>query len=365
MLNQFIQSARLLLVDDEASNVRLLERILQRAGYSHVRGTVDSRDAERLVDEFRPDLILLDLHMPNMDGFAVLKQLAPRVMGPGYIPVLMLTGDATPEAKRGALSLGAKDFVAKPFDASEVLLRIRNLLETRMLYSALEEDNGALQTLVRARTEDLDNSQIEIVERLAKAAEIRDDDTGRHTHRVARQSALIAEALGAGDRFVELIRRAAPLHDVGKIGIPDSILLKAGRLTEAEMEIVKSHTVIGAKILSGGHSELVKMAERIALSHHERWNGTGYPQGLRGEEIPLEARIVGLADVLDALTHRRPYRPASPIDEALADLVKERGHHFDPALVDALMDSRCYEPMLTVSILNSQEFRLPVNGFQH
>src|SRR5215211_4618996 len=153
MVNQFIQSARLLLVDDEASNVRLLERILHRSGYSHVRGMVDSRDVERIVDEFQPDLILLDLHMPHMDGFAVLKQLAPRVMGAGYVPVLMLTGDATPEAKRGALSLGAKDFVAKPFDASEVLLRIRNLLETRMLYRALEQDNGALQTLVKARTE--------------------------------------------------------------------------------------------------------------------------------------------------------------------------------------------------------------------
>lgn len=365
MINQFIQSARLLLVDDETSNVRLLERILRRAGYSDVRGTVDSRHTRRLVGEFKPDLILLDLHMPHMDGCAVLKQLAPHVMGAGYIPVVMLTADATPEAKRGALSLGAKDFVAKPFDASEVLPRIRNLLETRLLYRALKEDNGALQTLVKARTEDLDRSQIEIVERLAKAAEIRDDDTRRHTHRVARQSALIAEALGAGDRFVELIRRAAPLHDVGKIGIPDSILLKAGSLTAAEMDIVRSHTVIGARILSGGHSDLVKMAERIALSHHERWNGAGYPHGLRGEDIPLEARIVGLADVLDALTHRRPYRPPSSVDEALAELVKERGHHFDPALVDVLMDSRCYEPMLAVSVLNSQELHLPVNGHPH
>jgi putative two-component system response regulator len=320
---------------------------------------------EHLVGEFNPDLMLLDLHMPHMDGFAVLKQLGSRVSAAGYLPVLMLTGDATPEAKRGALSLGAKDFVAKPFDASEVLLRIRNMLETRLLYRALEQDNGALQTLVRARTRDLDDSQIEIVERLAKAAEIRDDDTGRHTQRVARQSALIAEALGAGNRFVELIRRAAPLHDVGKIGIPDSILLKAGKLTPAEMNLVRSHTVVGARILSGGHSELVKMAERIALSHHERWNGTGYPHGLSGEDIPLEARIVGLADVLDALTHQRPYRPASPMDEALAEVTKERGAHFDPALVDALMDSRCYEPMLALSVLNSEESRLPLNGVPH
>jgi putative two-component system response regulator len=358
MINDLIRSARLLVIDDEPSNIRLLQRILQRAGYAEVRATMDSRDAEHMVEEFDPDLVLLDLHMPHMDGFAVLKQLGPRLNGGGYFPVLMLTGDATPDAKRGALSLGAKDFVAKPFDASEVLLRIRNLLETRFLYRALEADNGVLQTLVKARTCELDDSQIEIVERLARAAEIRDDDTGRHTQRVARQSALLAEALGAGDRFVELIRRAAPLHDVGKIGIPDSILLKAGKLTPSEMDTVRYHTIVGARLLSGGNSELVKMAERIALNHHERWNGSGYPHQLSGEAIPLEARIVGLADVLDALTHRRPYRAASTMNEALVEIMKERGLHFDPALVDALMDSRCYEPMLALSVLNSQEIRL-------
>lgn len=365
ILEDFTRSARLLIVDDEPTNVRLLQRILERAGYTQVLGTVDSRDAERMVEQFDPDLVLLDLHMPYLDGFAVLKQLGPRLNGRRHLPVLILTGDATPEAKHGALSLGAKDFVTKPFDASEVVLRIRNLLETRLLYRALERDNGVLETLVKARTRELDDAQIEIVERLARAAEIRDDDTGRHTQRVARQSALLAEALGAGDRFVALIRRAAPLHDVGKIGIPDGILLKAGKLTANEIEIVQSHTVIGARILSGGHSDLVKMAERIALSHHERWDGGGYPQGLSGEAIPLEARIVGLADFLDALTHRRPYRPAAPLDEALDMVTKERGHHFDPALVDALIESRCYEPMLAPSIFNSQEFRVRLNGHPH
>ena len=348
------ESARLLLVDDEESNIRLLHRILTRAGYLHITGTTDPRQVEALVNDMHPDLVLLDLHMPHLDGFAVLRLLAPKLTGGGYLPVLMLTGDATPEAKRGALSLGAKDFVAKPFDATEVLLRIRNLLETRFLYRALEHQNSALEVRVKERTRDLQRSQLEIVERLVRAAQIRDDATGRHTQRVGDLSALLAEALGAGIHFVDLIMRAAPLHDVGKIGIPDNILLKAGKLTPAEMEIVKSHTTIGAKMLSGGQSELVKMAERIALSHHERWNGRGYPQGLAGEAIPLEARIVGLADFLDALTHNRPYRAAWPMREVLAEVQRQSGKHFDPTVVAALFESRCYEAMLEPPVMGLQ-----------
>jgi putative two-component system response regulator len=344
--NGIAESARLLVVDDEESNIRLLHRILSRAGYTHVIGTTDPREVEHLVKEMRPDLVLLDLHMPHLDGFGVLRQLAPLLTGGGYLPVLMLTGDATPEAKRGALSLGAKDFVAKPFDATEVLLRIRNLLETRFLYSTLETQNAALEVRVKERTRDLQRSQLEIVERLVRAAQIRDDATGRHTQRVGDLSALLAEALGSGIRFVDLIMRAAPLHDVGKIGIPDNILLKAGKLTSQEMDIVRSHTIIGAKMLSGGQSGLVKMAERIALSHHEKWNGRGYPHGLAGEAIPLEARIVGLADFFDALSHNRPYRAAWPMHDVLAEVQRQSGKHFDPAIVAAMFESRCYEAML-------------------
>lgn len=358
-------SARLLVVDDEEANVRLLKRILERAGYSEVRGTTDAREVESVVGEFNPDLLLLDLHMPHIDGFGVLERLAPRLNGAGDLSVLMLTGDATPEAKRSALSLGAKDFVAKPFDAGEVLLRIRNLLETRFLYRTLEKQNGALETRVKERTRELDDSQLEIVERLARAGEIRDDATGRHTQRVGDLSALLAEALGAGSRFVDLIRRAAPLHDVGKIGIPDSILLKAGKLTESEIAIVQSHTVIGARLLSGGNSELVKMAERIALSHHERWNGRGYPNRLAGENIPFEARIVGLADFIDALTHKRPYRAAWPLEAVLSEVRHESGKHFDPVLVGTLLESRCYEPTTAKSVLISREIPIGVNGSLH
>jgi putative two-component system response regulator len=363
--NGRIKSARILVVDDERANVTLLSRILTRAGYEQVTVTTEPEEVASLFGAFEPDLILLDLHMPKLDGFAVLRQLAPRLNGGGYLPVLMLTGDASHEAKRGALELGVKDFVAKPFEPAEILLRINNLLETRFLYRALESQNAVLETRVDERTRELRESQIEIVERLARAAEIRDDDTGRHTERVGNLSALLAEALGLGRRQVELIRRAALLHDVGKIGIPDSILLKPGGLTASELEVIRSHTVIGARILSGGQSELVKIAERIALSHHERWDGAGYPSGLAGEAIPLEARIIAVADVLDALCHRRPYRPAWPMEKVLAQIARESGRHFDPAVVAALMASRCYSRVVLSPILPLRVFDAELNGSLH
>jgi putative two-component system response regulator len=185
-------------------------------------------------------------------------------------------------------------------------------------------------------------SQIEILERLARAAEIRDDDTGRHTQRVGQLSSNLAFALGLPSHTVELLRRVAPLHDVGKIGIPDSILRKPDKLTEDEIAIMRTHTVIGAQILSGGQSELVMVAGRIALSHHEWWNGAGYPHGISGDQIPIEARIVAVADVLDAVTHPRPYRAAWPMAAALREIERKSGSHFDPALVEALVKSECY-----------------------
>lgn len=335
-------SARILVVDDEELNLRLLRRILTRAGYDNVRLISDGRDVLPVFAEFNPDVILLDLHMPNRNGFEVLKDLR-KVMEPrGFLPVLMLTGDASADAKRGALSLGAKDFLAKPFDASEVVLRIHNLLETRMLYRSLEDQNLVLESRVDERTRDLQESRIEILERLARAAEIRDDDTGRHIVRVGELSARLAEAAGLSAHIVELIRRTAPLHDVGKIGIPDSVLHKPGKLTHEELTLMRTHAAIGAEILSGGSSELVLVAERIALGHHEWWNGGGYPAGVAGLDIPVEARCVAIADCFDALSHDRPYREAWPLARVLEEIQRCRGTQFDPTLVDALMETQCY-----------------------
>jgi putative two-component system response regulator len=335
MSHRTFKHARILIVDDEPGNIELLRRVLDRAGFRKLDSTSDPREAAALYVQTRPDLILLDLHMPHMDGLAVMDQLN-EIVEASYLPILMLTGDLSAEARREALSRGAKDFVNKPFNPDEVLLRIRTLLETRFLYLQIQSQNQMLEAKVRERTRELESAQIEIIERLARAAEFRDDNTGQHTERVGQMASLLARELGLPDAQVSLIRRAAPLHDVGKIGIPDAILLKLGKLTSAEFELVKTHTTIGARILSGSRFSLLRLAEEIAFSHHERWDGSGY-EGLIGDRIPLAGRIVTVADVFDALTQKRPYKPAWPVKEAVAEIERQRGRQFDPNIVDAFL----------------------------
>lgn len=328
--------ARLLIIDDQEQNIRLLERILEKAGYQDIASTTDSTQGVALQARVKPDLILLDVHMKEKDGFQVLEDLVAHSPTGEHIPVIMITADDSAETKRRALALGAKDFVGKPFDSAEVLLRIRNQLETRFLHHKLRDQNAMLEAMVTERTKELEQSQLEVLERLAAAVEFRDDDTGNHTRRVAEVSALLGEAIGLDATTVELIRRAAPLHDIGKVGIPDSILLKAGPLTAHEFETMKTHTVIGSRMLAKGRSELVRFSQRIARSHHEWWDGSGYPDRVSGQSIALEARIVAVADFLDALTHERPYRPAWGIDETLAEIKRRSGSHFDPTVIKAL-----------------------------
>ena len=335
MMSRAFRNARLLVVDDEAANVEVLIRTLTRAGFTRVESTTDSREVASLYIQHRPDLILLDLHMPHLDGLDVMDQLN-EIAEASYLPILILSGDLTPEARREALSRGAKDFVNKPFQADELLLRIKTLLETRILYIQIQSQNQLLEAKVRERTRELVEAQIEIIERLAIAAEFRDDNTGQHTQRVGQMSALLARQLGLPDSQVSLIARGAPLHDVGKIGVPDTILLKMGKLTAEEFEIVKTHTAIGARILSGGKFPLLRLAEEIAFTHHERWDGNGYA-GIRGADIALAGRIVAVADVFDALTQQRPYKPAWPVGDAIAEIDRQRGKQFDPEVVDAFL----------------------------
>jgi putative two-component system response regulator len=329
-----LKTARILIIDDEEANVLLLERLLERDGYTRVMSTTDSTTAVALCAGQPPDIVLLDLHMPSPDGFEVMELLAPWIKE-RWFPILVLTADITPEATERALSSGARDFVTKPFNGKEVLLRIKNLLEVRFLQLELRKQNLTLDQRVRERTEDLHIARLNALERLALAAEYRDDDTREHTRRVGRTAGLIAGRLGLGDDEVELITIAAPLHDVGKIGVPDRILLKPGKLTDREFELMQSHVEIGRSILSGSDAPVLEMSAQIASSHHEWWDGRGYSAGLEGTEIPIAGRIVAVADVFDALTHDRPYKKAWTVKAALEEIRSLSGRQFDPDVVEA------------------------------
>lgn len=329
-----LQGARVLIVDDEPANVALLERLLRQSGYTNLVTTTNSSQVLELCARMPPDLILLDLHMPSPDGFEVLDQLEPWISG-RWLPVLVLTADTTRDTKQRALGNGAKDFLVKPLDAIEVLLRVRNLLETRFLQLEFRKQNLALEQRVYDQHTDLSEARLEMLLRLAMAAEYRDDATGEHTQRVGRTAALVADGLEVGPEEAELIRYAATLHDVGKIGVSDSILLKPARLTADEFEQMKSHVTVGAMILSGSRSPLLRVAEQVALTHHEWWDGTGYAAGLKGDEIPLAGRIVAVADVFDALVNHRPYKAAMSLDQALEEIRGLRGKQFDPDVVAA------------------------------
>ena len=330
-----LKQARILIVDDEKASVRLLERILRAAGWANLKSTYDPRTVRTLVGKFRPDLVLMDLHMPHASGLDVLEEIQP-LLAEEAVPILMITADDTPEAREAALAAGASDFVAKPVDVVDLPPRVRHLLEVRFRRLQDRERPRILDGPAE-RTRDLEEIHVEILQRLALAAEYRDDlSRGEHVRRVGQTSALLARVLGLPEGQVELIRLAAPLHDLGKIAIPETILLKPGRLTHDEFEVMKTHTSIGAAMLSGSRHPLLQMAERIARSHHERWDDGGFPQGLRGEAIPLEARIVAVADAFDAMNSDRPYRKALSSEEVWDILVDGAGRQWDLAVVDAL-----------------------------
>ncbi|UCH27414.1 MAG: response regulator [Trueperaceae bacterium] len=336
MANQF-KHATIMIIDDAEVDLLLLERILQNAGYSNLYSSTNPRQATELLRSLKPDLVCTDLHMPNMGGLEVIDAINAQVPPGNYLPVVVLTADLTPEAEQEALRRGARDFLNKPFNRTQIELRIHNLLQTRFLHLELQRQNERLEQKVLERTIDLELARQESLEKLALAAEYRDYTTGQHTQRVGTLSGLIARKLGLPSKDVELISRAAPLHDVGKIGIPDDILLKPGKLTEDEFRIVKTHIDVGVQLLAKGHSMLMKLAQEIVSTHHERWDGSGYPLGLKGDHIPVAGQIVAVADVFDALINERPYKPAWPLEKAITEIMNLSGSWFSPRIIQAFL----------------------------
>ncbi len=339
------QAAHIVIIDDEETNVRMLTRVLERAGFQSISGLTDARELPALLVRTPADLVITDLRMPNCDGFAVLDMLGPFI-NQERLPVLFMTGDGSRDTRTQALAAGAKDFVTKPYDMVEVLLRVRNLLESRLLFQDLRKQNRTLLESATGRTRELESTRIEVIVRLALAVEDRDDDTGQHNQRVGDMSAKLAEAIGWTREDAGLLRRAAALHDVGKIGIPDALLRKPGPLTESELRVMRTHATIGARILGGSQVPLLQLAETIAISHHEGWDGTGYPKGLKGNAIPVAGRIVAVADAFDALTNTRPYRPARSSRAALQVLRDEHDKQLEGRLVEALERIIAAEPQL-------------------
>lgn len=336
-------AARILIIDDEEAIISLLERILKRGGYENVRSATDARLALPLFREFEPDLVLMDLRMPFLDGVNVMGQLRQRNAPGEFLPVVLVSGDTTPEARELALSAGANDFLLKPFDATDVLLRIRNLLDLRNQYRAVHAE-------VARHQRELRETQIEMAERLARVAEYGESIDGSLPAQFGMLCAGIAEELEMPEDQVDLIRYAAPLHDIGMVGMPE-ILVKPGSLSLEELDLLKTHTSIGSRVFSGSRSPILRMAEEIALYHHENWDGTGYTPGLAGEAIPLPARIVAVVDTFIAMTKDRPYQKARSVDDALSWINEQAGRKFDPAVVSAFQS---VYPRISLPLLDSE-----------
>ena len=353
---QQLTAALVMVVDDEPINVKVTRKYLEREGYERFVTLTDGVGAVEAVIRERPDVVLLDVMMPEVSGLEVLRDIRAH-KEVGHTPVFILTASTEEQTKRRALELGATDFLTKPVSPNDLIPRVRNALILKAHHDHLSGYAHELEERVRERTVELLETQLEVVHCLGRAAEFRDSETGNHIVRVGLFAGIIGRALGLGTRRTELLEHAAPLHDVGKIGIPDAILLKPDKLTPDEFELMSKHAVlgksvlqptsrgdtdlwrshvsIGAKIIGDTDFPLLKTAAVVALTHHEKWDGSGYPLGLAGEDIPIEGRITAVADVFDALSSRRPYKPAFPREKCFAIMEQGRGSHFDPQVLDA------------------------------
>jgi putative two-component system response regulator len=353
-----VRQSKIFVVDDEPTISLMVRKLLKNAGYENVIIENDSTLAFDRILEERPDMILLDIRMPNVDGLEILRMVRSNEMV-GRLPIVFLTSTSDSETKIKALNNGATDFLPKPVNGSELVARVKNTLLAKQHVDVLADYSNKLEHEVRLRTAELSASRREAIQCLARAAEIRDDQTGQHVFRVGRYAAIIAKEIGFSAPLISTLEYAAQLHDVGKIGIPDDILKKPAKLTEDEFEIMKSHCsvgnqIIGRKVIDDSenikshaslgesifedcNSPIMRMAATVAASHHEKWDGSGYPRGLVGEEIPIEGRITAVADVFDAVSSARPYKTPFPIEKCFAIIEEGSGTHFEPKIVEAFL----------------------------